>query len=107
MTKKLKQEKNQRKMTFIHYFFENLKISLQEGEVDGFIVIPENFEEIENLDALKFYVDASQARQASIIKQAIDRSLVSIERKIRNISPLFLVELEDVKARSQRYIDFL
>ena len=87
--------------------FENLKISLQEGEVDGFIVIPENFEEIENLDALKFYVDASQVRQATIIKQAIDRSLVSIERNIRNMSPLFSVELEDVKSRNQRYIDFL
>ena len=87
--------------------FEKLKIALEEGEVDGFIVIPENFEEIENLDALKFYVDASQVRQASIIKQAIDRSLVSIERNIRNMSPLFSVELEDVKSRNQRYIDFL
>ena len=54
--------------TLINGDFENLKISLEEGEVDGFIVIPENFEEIENLDSLKFYVDASQARQASIIK---------------------------------------
>ena len=98
---------NEDLFTLINGDFENLKISLEDGDVDGFIIIPENFEEIENLDALKFYVDASQARQASIIKQAIDRSLISIERNIRNMSPLFSVELEDVKSRNQRYIDFL
>ena len=98
---------NEDLFTLINGDFENLKLSLEEGEIGGLIVIPENFEEIENLDALKFYVDASQARQASIIKQAIDRSLVSIERNIRNMSPLFSVELEDVKSRNQRYIDFL
>ena len=98
---------NEDLFTLINGDFENLKLSLEEGEIGGLIVIPENFEEIANLDALKFYVDASQARQASIIKQAIDRSLVSIERNIRNMSPLFSVELEDVKSRNQRYIDFL
>ena len=93
--------------TIIEGDLDTLKESLVDGEIEGVISIPKNFKNIEDLGALKFFVDASQTRQASIIKQSIDKSLVSIERKIRNISPLFLVELEDVKARSQRYIDFL
>ena len=42
------------------------------------------------------------------IKRVIESSLLSVERNIRNIKPLFELELEDVlKARPQRYIDFL
>ena len=70
-------------------------------------MIPKNFKDIDNLGALKFYVDASQTRQVNIIQQAIETSLLSVERKIRNIEPLFDLQLEDVKARPQRYIDFL
>jgi len=33
--------------------------------------------------------------------------LLSIERELRDTQPLFKLELEDVKARPQRYIDFL
>ena len=87
--------------------FDELQTFLAEGEIQGFVVIPANFEKISNLGTLKFYVDASQTRQVSIIKQALNNSLVSVERKIRNISPLFKIELEDIKARNQRYIDFL
>jgi len=87
--------------------FDELQTFLAEGEIQGFVVIPANFEEISNLGTLKFYVDASQTRQVSIIRQALNNSLVSVERKIRNISPLFTIELEDIKARNQRYIDFL
>ena len=70
-------------------------------------MIPNNFKDIDNLGALKFYVDASQTRQVSVIQRAIETSLLSVERKIRNIEPLFDLQLEDVKARPQRYIDFL
>ena len=66
-----------------------------------------NIKDIDNLGALKFYVDASQTRQVSVIQRAIETSLLSVERKIRNIEPLFDLQLEDVKARPQRYIDFL
>ena len=78
-----------------------------EGEIRGLVLIPTNFRDIKNLDSLKFYVDASQVRQANVIKRAIESSLVSVERNVRNIQPLFKLEIEDVKARSQRYIDFL
>ena len=87
--------------------FDSLQSSLIEGDIRGLILIPKNFKDIDNLGALKFYVDASQTRQVNIIQQAIETSLLSVERKIRNIEPLFDLQLEDVKARPQRYIDFL
>ena len=87
--------------------FESLQSSLIEGDIRGLILIPKNFKDIDNLGALKFYVDASQTRQVNIIQRAIETSLLSVERKIRNIEPLFNLQLEDVKARPQRYIDFL
>ena len=78
-----------------------------EGEIRGLVLIPKNFRDIKNLDSLKFYVDASQTRQVNGIKRVIESSLLTVERNIRNIKPLFELELEDVKARPQRYIDFL
>ena len=87
--------------------FSDLEEKLLAGDLEGLILIPENFVSMEDLGTLEFYVDASQTRQVGVIQKAIDASLISIERKIRNISPLFNVELKDVKARPQRYIDFL
>ena len=86
--------------------FESLQSSLIEGDIRGLILIPKNFKDIDNLGALKFYVDASQTRQVNIIQRAIETSLLSVERKIRNIEPLFNLQLEEVKARPQRYNDF-
>ena len=63
--------------------FESLQSSLIQGDIKGLILIPNNFKDIDNLGALKFYVDASQTRQVSVIRQAIETSLLSVERKIR------------------------
>jgi ABC-2 type transport system permease protein len=52
-------------------------------------------------------LDASQVRQVDSIRDSLDSMLLSIERELRNTQPLFKLELEDVKARPQRYIDFL
>ena len=52
-------------------------------------------------------LDASQVRQVDAIKDSLDSMLLSIEREINNTQPLFTLRLEDVKARPQRYIDFL
>ena len=87
--------------------FSDLESKLLAGDLEGLILIPQNFVSLEELGALEFYVDASQTRQVSVIQKAIDSSLITIERKIRNTSPLFNIELKDVKARPQRYIDFL
>ena len=58
-------------------------------------------------DRLRLLLDASQVRQLGTIKEAINTSLLSIERELRNSEPMFSLKIEDVKARSQRYIDFL
>ena len=37
----------------------------------------------------------------------LEQTLLSIEREFREIEPMFSIAIEDVQARSQRYIDFL
>jgi len=37
----------------------------------------------------------------------LEQTLISIEREFRNIEPMFTLAIEDVQARSQRYLDFL
>lgn len=52
-------------------------------------------------------VDAAQVTQLNLIMPVLEQSLLSIEREFRDIEPMFAIEIEDVQARSQRYIDFL
>ena len=52
-------------------------------------------------------VDAAQARQTAMLKPLVEHTLLDIERKVRRIEPVFPLTIVDVKARSQRYIDFL
>jgi ABC-2 type transport system permease protein len=42
-----------------------------------------------------------------MLKPLVEHTLLDIERKVRSIEPLFPLTVVDVKARSQRYIDFL
>ena len=52
-------------------------------------------------------VDAAQLAQLNLIMPVLEQTLLSIEREFRNIEPMFAITIEDVQARSQRYIDFL
>jgi ABC-2 type transport system permease protein len=52
-------------------------------------------------------VDAAQVSQLGLIMPVLEQTLLSIEREFRGIAPLFTIAIEDVQARSQRYIDFL
>ena len=85
----------------------DLKEQLLLGEQTAIIVIPETFDYVEKTNELRLLLDASQVRQLGTIKEAINTSLLSIERELRNSEPMFSLYIEDVKARSQRYIDFL
>ncbi len=85
----------------------DLKEQLILGDQTAIIVIPANFDYLEKTGELRLLLDASQVRQLGAIKEAINTSLLSIERELRNVEPMFSVEIEDVKARPQRYIDFL
>ena len=85
----------------------DLKEQLFLGDQTAIIVIPENFDYLKKTGELRLLLDASQVRQLGTIKEAINTSLLAIERELRNSEPMFSLEIEDVKARSQRYIDFL
>lgn len=52
-------------------------------------------------------VDASQARQTAMLQPVVEQALLEVERELRGIEPLFPLDVVDVQARSQRYIDFL
>ena len=85
----------------------DLKEQLFLGDQTAIIVIPENFDYLKKTGELRLLLDASQVRQLGTIKEALNTSLLSIERELRNAEPMFSVKIEDVKARPQRYIDFL
>ena len=85
----------------------DLKEQLFLGDQTAIIVIPENFDYLEKTSELRLLLDASQVRQLGAIKEALNTSLLSIERELRNAEPMFSLKIEDVKARPQRYIDFL
>jgi ABC-2 type transport system permease protein len=52
-------------------------------------------------------VDAAQVQQLGLILPLLEQSLVEIEREFRDIEPMFNLMVDDVKARSQNYLDFL
>ena len=52
-------------------------------------------------------VDAAQVSQLGLIMPMLEQTLLSIEREFRGIAPMFSIAIEDIQARSQRYIDFL
>ena len=84
-----------------------LKDDLIAGDQTAVIIIPETFNNFSNPGKLRLLLDASQVRQVDSIRDSLEATLLSIERDIRKIEPMFSLELEDVKARPQRYIDFL
>ena len=85
----------------------DLKQQLLEGDQTAIIVIPNTFDSLDGRGTLRLLLDASQVRQAGAIEEALANSLLLIERDLRNIEPMFTLRVEDVKARPQRYIDFL
>lgn len=84
-----------------------LKEKLRNGESSIVLVIPPDFSDKTEGARLPVYVDASQVRLLAVIMPAFERALVDIERKLRHSEPMFRLDVEDVKARTQRYIDFL
>ncbi|HIE49280.1 MAG TPA: ABC transporter permease [Gammaproteobacteria bacterium] len=84
-----------------------LKEQLILGDQTAIIVIPKDFDSLEDSSVLRLLLDASQVRQQAVIKEVLNSSLLSIDQELRDFKPLFTLKIEDVKARPQRYIDFL
>ena len=86
---------------------ESLRTELVEGEQTMVLILPESFDAQSDGAELQLLVDAAQVQQLGLIMPLLEQTLISIEREFRNIEPMFTLAVEDVKARSQRYIDFL
>lgn len=84
-----------------------LRESLIEGDHTMVLVLPEQFREDGNEIGLRLLVDAAQVQQLGLIMPVLEQSLLAMERQLRNTSPMFSLNIEDVRARSQRYLDFL
>jgi len=86
---------------------ESLRSRLIEGDISLVLVLPEGFREASEGTELQVLVDASKVRQQGIIMPILKTVLVDIERKLRHSKAMFSIVVNDVQARSQRYMDFL
>ena len=87
-----------------------LRTQLEAGDQTMVLVLPEAFDNVTRDAAstrLRVLVDAAQVQQLSLILPLLEQKLLAIEREFRGISPMFELAVEDVQARSQRYLDFL
>ena len=83
-----------------------LKQDVVEGEISLVLVLPEDLAGDEPAE-LTMLVDAADARQTAMLRPLVEQTLLEIERDVRGNEPLFPLNVVDVEARSQRYIDFL
>lgn len=86
---------------------EPLREELVEGDKTMVLILPESFDAQSEGAELQLLVDAAQVQQLGLIMPLLEQTLISIEREFRNIEPMFTLAIEDVQARSQRYLDFL
>lgn len=84
-----------------------LRAELVEGDQTMVLILPESFDAQSDGAELQLLVDAAQVQQLGLIMPLLEQTLISIEREFRNIEPMFTLVVEDVQARSQRYLDFL
>lgn len=86
---------------------DDLRQQVVEGDMTLVLVLPPGFRGDEEPSELTMLVDASQARQTAMLQPVVEQALLEVERELRGIEPLFPLDVVDVQARSQRYIDFL
>jgi ABC-2 type transport system permease protein len=86
---------------------DELRTALIDGDSRMVLILPAAFQDTESANELRLLVDLAQMRQISLILPIFEEALVEVERKLRDTEPLFKLAVEDVKARSQGYIDFL
>lgn len=86
---------------------EVLRDDLINGDLMIALIIPADMGNQVNASKIKLLVDKSQVQFIQTIKPILDQSLLSIERQITGNPPMFSLFIEDVKSRSQGYLDFL
>jgi ABC-2 type transport system permease protein len=86
---------------------DTLREQVIEGDMVLVLIVPDNFRDNSQSADLTMLVDSAQARQQALVIPVIEQALLGVERELRNTEALFSLTVEDVQARSQRYIDFL
>lgn len=86
---------------------QELRAATTEGDLALTLILPADLDAAGSASDLTVLVDAAQARESAMLIPVIERALLDIEREVRNNTPLFPVQVVDVQARTQRYIDFL
>lgn len=84
-----------------------LREALITGETTLVLIIPGEFQATDSGVELRLLVDAAQVQELGLIMPVLEQSLLAVERQLRGTEPLFRLAVEDVRARSQRYLDFL
>lgn len=86
---------------------EDLKEDLINGDLMMILVIPLDMQASNKTNNIKLLVDKSQIQFIETIKPVLNQTLLSIEREITQDQAMFDLTIEDVKSRSQGYLDFL
>jgi len=84
-----------------------LRDELSAGEKSVVLILPEDFQDNGSPVDLTVLIDAAQVRQVAVVLPVLEQALVSVERNLRNIDPLFSLNIEDVQSRTQSYLDFV
>ncbi|PCH63066.1 MAG: ABC transporter permease [SAR86 cluster bacterium] len=86
---------------------QSLLLQIEEGEISVALVLPAEFSPSSSGTELKLLVDASQIQALGITMPALEQALITVEREFNNSEAMFSLNIVDVQARSQRYLDFL
>ncbi len=85
---------------------QTLRQRLMDGDLSVVLILPRHADDGTPAD-LTVLADMSQVRQQDLVLAALEQGLVQVERDLRNLSPMFNLQVRGVESRSQRYIDFL
>jgi ABC-2 type transport system permease protein len=84
-----------------------LKEELINGDLMVGLIIPKDISETLETKQIRLLVDKSQIQFIQTILPILNQSLLEIERDITQSKPMFVLNIEDIKSRSQGYLDFL
>jgi ABC-2 type transport system permease protein len=86
---------------------DELRGELINGDIMIVLIIPFEMSDKIQSTNITLLVDKSQSQFLQTIEPILSQSLLSIEREITGNDPMFNLVIEDVKSRTQSYIDFL
>ena len=90
---------------------DELREQLISGEQMLVLLLPPDFSEPSaaggNAAGLRVLADTSQFNQLPLVEPLLEQKLMAIERDFRGEDAMFSIEVENVQAQSQNYLDFL